>query len=151
MTEKEKYMKEAIKEAKKALKIDEVPIGCVIVKDGKIIGRGYNRVEKDKNATHHAEIMAIKKATKVVGDFRLTDCQLYVTIEPCCSCAGAISNSRIEKVYFGGYDKVFGGVVSCFNILDCETSYKRVLYEGGILEEQCVTLLKNFFKEKRKK
>ena len=150
MTEKEKFMKLALKEAQKAWKKDEVPIGCVIVKDGKVIARGHNMVESKKDSTCHAEIVAIKKAQKVIGDWRLSDCELYISMEPCCACAGAISNARVKKVYFGGYDKVFGGVESVANVLDVESSYWKVPHEGGILQEQCVKMLKDFFMEKRK-
>lgn len=147
--EDEKFMLEAIKEAKKALTIDEVPIGAVIVIEGKIVARAHNNVESKKSALAHAEILAIQKATKKLGDFRLPKATLYVTVEPCACCAGAISNSRIDKVVFGCCDKVFGGVVSCFKILDCPTSYKRVEYVGNVLEEECAELVKNFFASKR--
>ena len=104
-----KSTKEAEKEAKKAQKIDEVPIGCVIVKDGVIIARGYNKKEKSQDVTSHAEIVAIRKASKKLNNWRLIDCDLYVTLEPCVMCSGAIINSRMRSVYFGAYDPEYGG------------------------------------------
>ncbi len=145
----EKFMKLALKEAKKAAERDEVPIGCVIVKDGKVYSKGRNMVEEKKSSLCHAEIIAIKKAQKKLGDWRLSDCELYVTIEPCCQCAGAIINSRIKRVVYGGKDKVFGGVESTAQILDTESAYWRSEHTGGILEEECVGMLKDFFKSKR--
>lgn len=145
----EKFMKLAISEAKKAAEKDEVPIGCVIVKDGKVFAKGRNTVEEKRSTLCHAEINAIKKAQKKLGDWRLNDMELYVTIEPCCQCAGAILNARIKRVVYGGKDKVFGGVESTAKILDTESAYWRTEHIGGILEEECVGLLKDFFKKKR--
>lgn len=117
MTEDERYMKEAIKQAKKAYALDEVPIGCVIVQDNKIIARGYNRRNTDKNALAHAEISAIKKASKKTGDWRLEDCTMYVTLEPCQMCAGAIVQSRMKKVVIGAMNPKAGCAGSVINIL----------------------------------
>lgn len=149
ITTEEKFMRLAIKEAKKAAEKDEVPIGCVIVKDGKVFSKGRNMVEEKKSSLYHAELVAIRKAQKKLGDWRLDSCELYVTIEPCCQCAGAICNARIKKVVYGGKDKVFGGVESVAEILDVESSYWRPSHEGGVLEEECVGMVKDFFKSKR--
>ncbi len=145
----EKFMKMAIREAKKAAEKDEVPIGCVVVIDGEVVSRGRNMVEEKKSSLYHAEIVAIRKAQKKVGDWRLSDATLYVTIEPCCQCAGAISNARVKRVVYGGTDKVFGGVESTAQILDTESAYWRTEHVGGILEQECVALIKDFFKKKR--
>ena len=147
----EKWMKEAIKQANKARSIDEVPIGCVIVKDNQIIARGYNKRESLQDSTAHAEIIAIRKACKKIGSWRLEDCDLYVTLEPCPMCAGAIVQSRIRHVYYGAYDPKGGCVDTCTQLFDIKAFNHHPLYTGGILEEQCASLLKEFFKEKRKK
>ena len=145
-----KFMKSAIKEAKKAEMAEEVPIGCVIVKDGKIIARAYNMRQTKRIATAHAEILAIEKACKKIKDWRLDDMEMYVTLEPCAMCAGAIANSRIKKVWFGAYEKKGGGVVSKFNILS-ESGLNHVTeYEGGLLEDECSAIIKDFFKARRK-
>ena len=146
----EKYMKEALKQAKKALALGEVPIGCVIVYEGQIIGRGYNRRNTDKNTLAHAEITAINKASKKIGDWRLEGCTLYVTLEPCPMCAGAIINSRIERVVFGAYDKKAGSCGSVVNLFELPYNHKPELL-GGVLEEECAELLSSFFKKLRKK
>ena len=150
MTEQEKYMKEAIRQAKKARVLEEVPIGCVIVSDGKIIARGYNRRNTDKNTLSHAELNAIRKASKKLGDWRLEECTLYVTLEPCSMCAGALINSRIKKVYIGASDEKTGAVGSVLNLLDDYTFNHKVEYEKGILQDECEELLKDFFKNLRK-
>lgn len=148
--EKEKYMKQALKEAKKAYDKEEVPIGVVIVKDGKIIARAHNLKEIKKDTIEHAEIRAIKKASKKLDAWRLTDCEMYTTLEPCPMCAGAIIQSRIKKVYIGTNDKKTGAVGSVFNLLEDYTFNHKVEVESGILKEDCEEILKNFFKELRK-
>ncbi len=149
MTEKEKFMGMALKEADKAEENEEVPIGCVIVKDGKVIAKAYNQRQKKRVVTAHAEILAIEKACKKIKDWRLDGAEMYVTLEPCAMCAGAIAGSRIKKVYFGAYEKKGGGVVSKFNILS-ESGLNHVTdYEGGVMEERCSDKLKKFFKDRR--
>lgn len=150
MDEKQKYMKEALKEAKKAYQKLEIPVGAVIVKDGKIIARGHNLKEAKTDTTKHAEIIAIQKASKKLESWRLIDCDMYVTLEPCSMCAGALINSRIRKVYIGTSDKKTGAVGSVLNLLNDYTFNHKVEYEKGIMEEECENLLKNFFKELRK-
>lgn len=145
----ELYMRQAINEAKKAIKYDEVPIGCVIVKDGEIIARGYNKKEKRQDVTGHAEIVAIKKAAKALGTWRLNDCDLYVTLEPCIMCCGAIVQSRIHKVYYGAIDSKAGGVVSLIEGFNIQGLNHAVLSEGSILEDECSNLLKDYFQAKR--
>ena len=148
---KEKFMLQALKEANKAKLKDEVPVGCVIVKDNKIIARGHNIKEKNKNALLHAEIVTLQKAYKKLDAWRLEDCELYVTLEPCIMCAGAIVHSRINKVYFGATDPKAGAIMSIDNIFDNEKLNHKVSYENGILEEECSKILKDYFKEKRNK
>lgn len=144
-----KFMKEAIHQAKKAEAIDETPIGAVIVKDGKIIARGYNKRETKKNALMHAEIIAIDKACKKLGGWRLSGCDIYVTLEPCPMCTGAIIQARIENVYFGAYDQKSGCLGSCCDLSG--TLPHKISYRGGILKEDCEEILKNFFKKLRKR
>ena len=151
LTEDEKYMKDAIKQAKKAWKIEEVPIGCVIVYEGKIIGRGYNRRTTDKNPLAHAELMAIKKASKVMKDWRLEDCTLYVTLEPCQMCSGAIVQSRIKRVVVGCMNPKAGCAGSILNLLQVERFNHQVELTTGVLEEECSLMMKTFFKELREK
>ena len=151
MTEDERYMKKAIKQAKKAYALDEVPIGCVIVQDNKIIARGYNRRNTDKNALAHAEISAIKKASKKTGDWRLEDCTMYVTLEPCQMCAGAIVQSRMKKVVIGAMNPKAGCAGSIINILQMKQFNHQVEMENGILEKECADMLSTFFKELREK
>ena len=151
MTEDERYMKEAIKQAKKAYALDEVPIGCVIVQDNKIIARGYNRRNTDKNALAHAEISAIKKARKKPGDWRLEDCTMYVTLEPCQMCAGAIVQSRMKKVVIGAMNPKAGCAGSVINILQMKQFNDQAEIENGILEKECADMLSTFFKELREK
>ena len=147
----EKWMKEAIKQAKKAALKDEVPIGCVIVKDDQIIARAYNKREMKQCSTAHAEILAIEKACKKLGSWRLEDCDLYVTLEPCPMCSGAIIQSRIRNVIFGAYDPKGGCMGSNMNINDVRGFNHYPDIEGGILQNECSRLLKEFFKAKRKK
>lgn len=147
----EKWMKEAIKQAKKAAQKDEVPIGCVIVKDDQIIARAYNKREMKQCSTAHAEILAIEKACKKLGSWRLEDCDLYVTLEPCPMCSGAIIQSRIRNVIFGAYDPKGGCMGSNMNINDVRGFNHYPDIEGGILQDACSRLLKDFFKAKRKK
>ena len=151
LTEDEKYMKQAIKLAKKAWKIEEVPIGCVIVHEGKIIGRGYNRRTTDKNPLAHAELIAIKKARKKMGDWRLEDCTLYVTLEPCQMCSGAIVQARVKKVVVGCMNPKAGCAGSILNLLQVDRFNHQVELETGILEEECSEMMKSFFKELREK
>ena len=145
------FMKEALKQAKKAGKIGEVPIGCVIVRDGQIIARGYNRRNTDKTTLAHAELAAIKKASKVVGDWRLEDCTLYVTLEPCQMCAGAIVQARMKRVVAGAMNPKAGCAGSVLNLLQVERFNHQVEFIHGILEEECSGVLQDFFKELRKK
>lgn len=149
LTEDEKYMKEAIKQARKAYALGEVPIGCVIVHDGKIIGRGYNRRNTDKNALAHAEITAIRKASKAIGDWRLEECTLYVTLEPCQMCAGAIVQARIPKVIMACMNPKAGCAGSILNVLNNPQFNHQVEAVNGILEEECSKMLKDFFVELR--
>lgn len=143
-----KFMNEAIKEAIKAKKKGEVPIGCVIAVDGKIIARGHNMREKKQNALLHAEIIAIGKACKKLESWRLLDTSIYITLEPCPMCAGAIINSRINNVYFGASDKRFGAVVSVTQLFDMDFNHKPAYY-SGILKEECSLMLSDFFKNLR--
>ena len=147
----EKFMKEALKEAKKAYEKLEIPVGCVIVKDGKIIARGHNLKETKKDTTEHAEIIAIQKASKKLNAWRLIDCEMYVTLEPCAMCAGAIINSRIKKLYIGTMDEKTGAVGSVLNLFEDFTFNHKVTVETGIKKEECEKILKEFFKELRKK
>ncbi|MCI6242855.1 MAG: tRNA adenosine(34) deaminase TadA [Lachnospiraceae bacterium] len=151
MTEDEKFMKEAIKQAKKAYAIDEVPIGCVIVQNGHIIARGYNRRNTDKNTLAHAELTAIKKASKKTGDWRLEDCDLYVTLEPCQMCAGAIVQSRMRRVIIGSMNSKAGCAGSILNLLQIPQFNHQVEITQGILEEECSTMLSRFFRELRQR
>lgn len=150
MQEKEEFMQEALKEAKKAAEKLEVPVGCVIVKDGKIIARAHNQKETKTDTTKHAEIMAIQKASKKLGAWRLLDCELYVTLEPCSMCAGAMIQSRIKKVYIGAMDEKTGACGSVLNLLQDYPFNHIVEVEIGIEKEECEKVLKDFFKELRK-
>ena len=151
MTEDEKYMRQALRLAKKAASLDEVPIGCVIVYQDKIIARGYNRRNTDKSTLAHAEIIAIRKASKVIGDWRLEDCTMYVTLEPCQMCAGAIVQARIPKVVMGTMNAKAGCAGSVINILQMEVFNHRVEIVKGVLEEECKSIMQEFFKELRKR
>lgn len=147
----EKYMKEALKQAKKAYDLGEVPIGCVIVYEGKIIGRGYNRRNTDKNTLAHAEITAINKASKKIGDWRLEGCTLYVTLEPCQMCAGAIVQARIPEVVMGCMSAKAGCAGSILNILENPSFNHQVSVTRGVLEKECSEMLKKFFVELRER
>lgn len=151
MEEAIKYMKEAIRQAKKAYALEEVPIGCVIVKDGKIIARGYNRRNTDKLTLAHAEIIAIKKASKKLGDWRLEGCTMYVTLEPCQMCAGALVQSRIDEVVIGCMNAKAGSAGSVINLLDMKQFNHQVKITKGVLEEECSTMLSEFFRELRER
>ena len=146
-----KYMREAIRQAKKAKALGEVPIGCVIEYRGKIIGRGYNRRKTDKNTLSHAERNAIRKASKVMGDWRLEECTMYVTLEPCQMCSGAIVQARIPKVVIGCMNPKAGCARSILNILNVPEFNHQVEIEKGMLEEECSALLTDFFKELRER
>ena len=143
-------MLEALKEAELAKLEDEVPIGCVIVKDDQIIARSHNQRDKTNNPLGHAETLAIKKASEVLGDWQLVDCDLYVTIEPCIMCGGAIIQSRIRKVIYGAPDLKGGAFGSSINILNADNINHRPEVISGVLEEQCSTIIKDYFKSKRK-
>lgn len=149
MTTDEKYMKEAIRQAKKAAAIGEVPIGCIIVYEDKIIGRGYNRRMVDHTVLAHAEILAMKKACKKMGDWRLEGCTMYITLEPCPMCAGAIINARVGTVCYGARDEKAG---ACGSVLDlfAERFNHRPRVYGGVLKEECAALLQDFFHDLRK-
>lgn len=146
----EKFMKQALKEAEKAYQKLEIPVGAVIVKDGKIIARGYNQKEEKIDTTKHAEIIAIQKASKKLKTWRLNECEMYVTLEPCPMCAGAIINSRIKKVHIGTMDEKTGAVGSKLNLLEDYTFNTKVEVEKGIMQKECEAILKEFFKELRK-
>lgn len=147
----EKFMKEALKEAKKAYGKEEVPVGAVIVKNGKIIAKAHNLKETKKDTTCHAEILAIQKASKKLNAWRLEDCEMYVTLEPCSMCAGALIQSRIKKVYIGTMDYKTGACGSVYNLLKDYTFNHKVECEIGILKDECEKILQDFFKDLRKK
>lgn len=146
----EKFMKEALKEAQKAYDKLEVPVGAVIVKDGKIIARAYNQKEEKHDTTNHAEILAIKKASKKLESWRLTDCDMYVTLEPCSMCAGALIQARIRKVYFGATDEKTGACGTVLNLLEDYDFNHKVEVQRDVLKDECENILKKFFKELRK-
>lgn len=148
MTEQQKFMKEALRLAQKAAQEGEVPVGCVIVKDGQIVGRGRNRRETKKTALGHAELEAIQKACKKLGGWRLHQCDLYVTLEPCPMCTGAIINARIQTVYYGASDAKAGSCGSVINLFDLPYNHKPKLV-GGVMEEQCLEVLRDFFQKLR--
>lgn len=149
MQEKEKFMQEALKEAKKAENKLEVPVGCVIVKDGKIVARAHNLKETKTDTTKHAEIIAIQKASKKLEAWRLLDCEMYITLEPCSMCAGAIIQARIKKVYIGAMDEKTGACGSVLNLLQDYPFNHIVEVETGIEKEKCEKILKEFFKKLR--
>lgn len=151
MDEQVKFMRAAIREAKKAEKLEEVPIGCVIVQDHKIIARGYNRRNTDKNTLAHAELSAIKKASKKTGDWRLEDCTMYVTLEPCQMCAGAIVQCRLKKVVIAAMNPKAGCAGSVLNLLQIPAFNHQVEIERGVLEEECSQMLSDFFRNLREK
>lgn len=144
----ERFMESALKEAEKCIPSKDVPVGCVIVKDCKIIGRGHNTRERDNSALGHAEISAIKDACGFLKSWRLKGCSLYVTLEPCPMCAGAVINAKIDAVYFGAYDKSGGAVGGVINIFEENFNHKPKVI-GGIMKEECTKLLQNFFKDLR--
>lgn len=149
MEQKEKFMNEALKEAKKAYKKLEIPVGAIIVKDGKVIARAYNVKEEKNDTTKHAEIIAIQKASKKLESWRLNNCEMYVTLEPCAMCAGAIIQARLKKVYIGTMDKKTGACGSVLNLIQDYKFNHSVELETGILKEESEKLLKEFFKELR--
>lgn len=147
----EKYMKEALKQAKKAYAIEEVPIGCVIVHEDKIIARAYNKRNTKKSTLAHAELLAIQKACKKLGDWRLEECTMYITLEPCQMCAGAIVQARIPRVVIGTHNKKAGCAGSILNLLQMKEFNHQVELASGVLEEECSEMMKQFFREMRKK
>ncbi|MDW8751327.1 tRNA adenosine(34) deaminase TadA [Streptococcus suis] len=149
--EKEYFMNQALAEAKKSLEKEEIPIGCVIVKDGQIIGRGHNAREELNQAIMHAEVMAIQEANQVEGNWRLLDTTLFVTIEPCVMCSGAIGLARIPQVVYGATNQKFGAAGSLYDILTDERLNHRVEVETGILEEDCAQIMQDFFRQRREK
>ncbi len=149
MSYQEKFMKKALELAKKAYALDEVPVGAVIVKDGKILASAYNKRESKNDATAHAEIIAIQKACKKVGDFRLIGTDIYVSLEPCVMCTGAILNARVENVYFGAY--ISNGSISSSEIVSKSVLNHKSNIEGGFLKEECSMLVSDYFKQKRNK
>ena len=151
MKNKEYFMKEALKEAKKAYEKLEVPVGVVIVKDDKIIARAYNQKEMKNSPIKHAEIIAIEKACKRLNNWRLSECEMYVTLEPCPMCTGAIINSRIKKVYIGALQEKTGACVSKINLIEKYKFETKIDVEFGILKDKCLNLVQEFFKELRKK
>ena len=151
MTQDEKYMKEAIRQARKALALNEVPIGCVIVYEGKIIARGYNRRNTDKSTLSHAELNAIRRAAKKLGDWRLDGCTMYVTLEPCQMCAGAIVQARISRVVIGCMNPKAGCAGSILNLLQMDAFNHQAEVETDVLREECSTMLSGFFRSLREK
>lgn len=147
----ERLMHEALKEAEKAFAVDEVPVGCVIVHEGVIIGRGYNRTESLQDPTAHAEILAITSASENLGSWRLSGCTVYSTMEPCAMCAGALVLARVERLVFGAPDPKFGACGSIFNIVQSQKLNHRVALSSGILKNECASLMQEFFKKKREK
>ena len=145
------YMREAIREAKQAEILDEVPIGAVVVHDGQIIGRGHNMREKFQDVTYHAEMLAIMEACTTLGSWRLEDCDLYVTLEPCIMCSGAIVNARIKNVYYGATDPKAGAVDSLYHLLNDSRLNHQVTVHRGLLGDECSRMLKDFFRAIRKK
>ena len=145
----EYFMLEALRMARKAVKAHEVPVGAVVVREGKIIGRAYNQVELLKDATAHAEMLAVTQAEAAVGDWRLTDCDLYVTKEPCAMCAGALVHTRVRRVIFGCADPVAGAAGSVINLLQMSTLNHRCDIASGVLENECAAILRDFFRERR--
>ena len=150
MEEKNKFMKQALKEAKKAYEKLEVPVGAVIVKDGKIIARAHNLKETKTDTTKHAEILAIQKTSKKLESWRLLDCEMYITLEPCSMCAGAIINSRIKKIYIGALDEKTGAAGSVLNLFEDYKFNHKVEVEKGVMQKECENILKDFFKMLRK-
>src|SRR2546428_3381024 len=143
------YMREALRLAEKARKAEEVPVGCVVVRAGKIIARAYNQVEMLKDATAHAEMLALTQAEAAVGDWRLIDCDLYVTKEPCPMCAGAIVHTRVRRIIFGCADPRAGAAGSVINLLQMPTLNHRCDIAAGVLQDECARILQSFFRERR--
>ena len=146
MSSDEKYMREAIRQAKKAYAKNETPIGCVIVRDGRVIARGYNKRNEKKNTLAHAEIIAIHKASRIVGDWRLEDCTMYVSLEPCPMCAGAIVQARIPRVVIGSMNAKAGCAGSVVNLLQMEGFNHKVEVQTGVLREECSQMMSGFFR-----
>lgn len=142
-------MRKALAAAAKAEQNGEVPVGAVIIKEGKIIAEGYNRCINDKDPTAHAEITALRKAAKKLKNYRLNGCSIYVTIEPCAMCAGALVNARLENIYFGAFDKKAGACKSAFKIANSKKLNHRIKVFGGIMEKECAGMIKKFFKNRR--
>ena len=151
LTDDERFMKEALRQAMKARDLEEVPIGCVIVHDGNIIARGYNRRNTDKNTTSHAEINAIRKASKKLGDWRLEGCTIYITLEPCQMCAGAIVQARIDRAVIGSMNPKAGCAGSVLNILEMPQFNHQVEVTRGVLQDECSQMLSGFFRQLREK
>ena len=151
LSEQQKFMKMAIAEAKQARILDEVPIGAIVVHDGQVIGRGHNMREKFQDVTYHAEMLAIMEACTNLGSWRLEDCDLYVTLEPCIMCSGAIINARIKNVYYGAADPKAGAVDSLYHLLSDSRLNHQVHVHSGILGDECSQMLKNFFREIRRR
>ncbi len=151
LREDEKYMREAIRQARKAEKLDEVPIGCVIVHEGQIIARGYNRRNTEHSTLAHAEITAIRKASKKLGDWRLEECTIYITLEPCQMCAGAIVQARLPRAVIGSMNPKAGCAGSLYNILQDQRFNHQVDVERGVLGEECSSMLKAYFKQLRRR
>lgn len=149
MTEDERYMREALRQARKAEKLDEVPIGCVLVKEGKIVARGYNRRNTDKNTLSHAELNAIRRASRREGDWRLEECTMYITLEPCPMCAGAIVQARIPRVVIGSMNAKAGCAGSVLNLLQVERFNHQTEITRGVLEQECSAMLSDFFRRLR--
>ena len=149
LTQEERWMLYSLKEAEKALKIEEVPIGAILVKNDKIIGRGFNQIESLNDSTAHAEIIAITSASNSIGDWRLNDCSMFVTKEPCAMCAGAILNSRLKMIVFGCYDNDAGCCGSIYNLCGDPILNNTIIVKGGILKDTCRDILNAFFLEKR--
>ena len=146
--DQERFMREALAEARLALQDGEVPIGAVVVRDGEVVGRGHNRRETGKNALYHAEVLAIDDACKALGGWRLWECDLYVTLEPCPMCAGALINARVRHVFYGARDEKAGSVESVTNLFDRPYNHRPIAH-GGLLEEECSALLSEFFETLR--
>jgi len=143
------FMREALRQAQKAYAADEVPVGAVVVRDGKIIARAYNQVELLKDATAHAEMLGLTQAEAAVGDWRLTDCDLYVTKEPCAMCAGALVHTRIRRVIFGCTDPAVGAAGSMMNLLQTPAFNHRCEITSGVLQKECAAILQEFFRKRR--
>ena len=143
------FMRDALRQAEKAYASDEVPVGAIVVREGKIIARAHNQVELLKDATAHAEMLALTEAEAAVGDWRLTDCDLYVTKEPCAMCAGALVHTRIQRLIFGCADPAAGAAGSMMNLLQMESLNHRCQITSGVLQDQCAAILQNFFRKRR--